>query len=171
MKKYCSLVLSMLLVFVVTGSCNVFAQDEDDIELTGVACQYSMSYIPTYLKTNQKYPSNTVTAINNSSVDQKQSITQSRIVTFTGNVGVKAERDIITGTAGISAEVGYGVSETKSHTVEVTVPAHTTIYVEIGSMKTTTSGNIKTINTDCSTTKSSTKRLEYTSGPYAIWYQ
>lgn len=169
MKRYCSLVLSMLLVFAVTGSCNVFAEDEDDIELTGVACQYSMSYIPTYLKTNQKVPSSTVTGTNNTSVEQKQSFTQSRTVTFTGNVSVKAERDIITGTAGISAEVGYGVSTTSSYTVEL-APAHTTMYVEIGSMKTTTSGNIKTINTDCSTTKSSTKRLEYTSGPYATWY-
>ncbi len=170
MKRYCSLVLSMLLVFAVTGSCNVFAEDEDDIELTGVACQYSMSYIPTYLKTNQKVPSSTVTGTNNTSVEQKQSFTQSRTVTFTGNVSVKAERDIITGTAGISAEAGYGVSTTTSYTVELVVPAHTTMHVEIGSMKTTTSGNIKIINTDCSTTKSSTKRLEYTSGPYATWY-
>ncbi len=40
----------------------------------------------------------------------------------------------------------------------------------IGSYK-TTSGIIKTINTDCSTTSSNNKKLEYTSGPYAKWYQ
>lgn len=170
MKKISLLALSLLLLFNTYNLNRVFADDEENIELTGVACQYSMSYIPTYLKTNQKVPSSTVIGTNNTSVEQKQSFKQSRTVTFTGNVSVKAERNIITGTAGISAEVGYGVSTTTSYTVELVVPAHTTMHVEIGSMKTTTSGNIKIINTDCSMTKSSTKRLEYTSGPYAIWY-
>lgn len=171
MKRICLLALTMLLIFGTLNKSNVFAENEDNIELTGIACQYTKSYIPSYLKTNQYLPATTAIAINNTNVAQKQTISKSRTVTYTGNVGVKAERDLITSTIGISAEVEYGTSTTTTHVVDVYVPANTTYYVEIGSYKTTTSGVIKTINTDCSTTSSNNKKLEYTSGPYAKWYQ
>lgn len=167
MKKVLSSIINIMLVVLLTSGSVVKA---DGPIARAPTCQYSKSYIASTTSTNQPYSITTGYYENNTDTTQTAEISLTRSVTYTGTTKISAERELMVAKIGISAETSFGSTYTVSYKVSTAVPAYKTYYVDVGSVINSTSGYMKTINTDCSTT-SKYVSIKYTSGPYVKWYK
>lgn len=165
------LIMPMLLLVVTpnTAYANNNKSDEDPVA-KGPACEYTVTYQETSTSRDKPYDLETHRATNQTSAAQNMTVSYSTTRTFTGNVSLSAERDVIMWKIGGKAEIGFGRTETKTFTATTNVPAYTTFYCEVGSLLTTTNGKLNYVNTDC-TKSSKSVNLEFTTGRHVRWYE
>ena len=90
-------------------------------------------------------------------------------MTFNGSV-TGSTIGIVSNVINISAEVGFGVTQTTSVSATVNVPPYSTYYVTLGSVIRHRSGTMTTIYEDCSRSYSNYS-VNYTTGEYVRWYE
>ncbi|MDD7542990.1 MAG: hypothetical protein PUK05_02090 [Peptoniphilaceae bacterium] len=168
MKSFRKIGLSMFLLFVFLfySPDAVIASGEE--VMRAPACPVSRYYSPSSTSRRIRYGMQTHEAKNNTSTAQSFTVGVSRKLTYTGTVSTSAEANLIIGTVGVSAEIGYGRTTSENFTVKVEAGPYKTVVCEVGSYLASTSGNIVSVDQYCNRT-STPVSVSATTGRCVEW--
>lgn len=164
--------ISIMLLCSILFGYFIVPVSADTIDPYGVVCQETRTF-EVSTKYTEKVIQNQLVHTNSTSTTQETSYTRSRSVYASAKLGSSMTSEtnfgLIKFAVGISSEVSVGTSTSVSATIKVNVPAYTTVTLSIGYYRVYGSGRMKTVNTDCSITYSSTYTYDYSYKSFTGW--
>lgn len=172
MKKFFALLLSTCLIVTIFSANPVYAKNEGKpgCELLGPVCDEYSYYKARSTQKKIPYSVTTHMAKNNTGTTQSMSVSSTRTISFTGSVRSSAEANLIAGSIGVSAEVGYGYTSSRTVEATINVPPYTTYYCDMGSYLAKTTGNIVKVDRQCNITYRNVN-ISLTTGQFSKWYK
>lgn len=172
MKKFFAFLLSTCLIVTIFSANPVYAKNEGKpgCELLGPVCQEYSYYQARSTQKKIPYSVTTHMAKNNTGTTQSISVSATRTISFTGSARSSAEANLIAGSIGVSAEVGYGNTSSRTFQATTNVPPYTTYYCDTGSYLAKTTGSIVKVDHQCNKTYRNVN-ISLTTGQFAEWYK